>query len=430
MNRVSNLFYNIWDKLSQGIIQMFSANVLNNVIGMIGNMIITRMLSKMEYGIWSYVLNIYSYLVLLNGFGLLSGAFQFGAENRGKKEEFQYFKFCLKAGMIIDTVLIALFVISTFIISFSISEATIYLRVVAPMLLLEYIFNLMLTVLRCEGRIREYAKILNINTILLMSGTCGGSYFGVMGVIAGKYAAYILSVIQIMWNLRAELKKIKIAETILWKHTKELWNYSIFTGISSALNCLLFLLDVSMIAAMIQEPLEVATYKVATLIPNALVFIPNSVIVSVLPDIVSNNKNYHILKTKIKKIFIGLGILNLIVCGCCILFAPLIIQILSGKQYLSAVPVFRILVLSYFVGGTFRSMSVNILAALRRVKYGLFISISSGVCNIGFNYIFIRKMGALGAAYATLGVSLVAAILSFGYLIYILMNSKNANCFR
>ena len=71
------------------MLQMLTANVLNKVVAMVSNMVITRVLTKPEYGIWSYVLNIYSYVGLLTGLGLLSGAFQFGAENRGKEEEFR-----------------------------------------------------------------------------------------------------------------------------------------------------------------------------------------------------------------------------------------------------------------------------------------------------------------------------------------------------
>lgn len=425
MNKISNYLYSLWNKFSQGLLQMFSASVLNNVIGMLGNMVITRMLSKTEYGIWSYVLNIYSYLVLITGFGLLDGAFQFGAENRGNEKEFQYYKYCLRAGMIIDAFLVITFLIITFIIKFSMPEATLYLRIIAPMLVLEYVLNLLLIILRCENRIKEYAKILNINTILLMLGTCGGAFFGVMGVVIGKYIAYIFSLAQVIWNIRQEVRLIKKADNITWKHTRDLWHYSTFMGITSALNCLLYLLDVSMIASMIKDPIEVAIYKVATIIPTALAFIPNSVITCILPNIVLNNKNYIWLRKNVKKAFLGLGLLNIVVCGVCILGAPIIISILSGNQYLSAVPIFRILILAYFITGTFRSMSVNILAALRCVNYGLCMSIICAVCNIAFNYVFISKYGTVGAAYATLGVVTVAAILSFGYMLYKLMNGKS-----
>lgn len=418
MSSVKNLINNIYQKLSQGLLQMFGANVLNKVVSMLGNMVITRMLTKPEYGIWSYVLNIYSYLNLISGLGLLSGAFQFGAENRGKEEEFQYYKFCLKIGLIFDTVLVIGFFAITFSADFSMPEAKPYLRTIAPMILLDYALQILLTVLRCENRIKEYANILNVNTILLTVGTCGGAYFGIEGVILGKYIAYVISLMQIILRTKDEIGRIRNAADIPWKQTGDLWHYSIFTGISSALNLMLYLIGVSMIASLVQDPVEIAYYKVATLLPNALAFIPNSVITCVLPNIVVNNKNHSWLKKNVSISFAGLGSLNAVICGGGILFAPLIITILSGEQYLDAVPAFRVLMLSYFINGTFRMLSINILAALRCVNYGLFISIISLVCNIIFNYLFIEQYGAIGAAYATLGVTVVTAILAFGYLIF------------
>ena len=49
----------IWNQLRKGILQMLSANVLNKAVMMLSNMVITRLMTKAEYGLWSYVLNIY-----------------------------------------------------------------------------------------------------------------------------------------------------------------------------------------------------------------------------------------------------------------------------------------------------------------------------------------------------------------------------------
>ena len=56
------------------------------------SMVITRILSKDEFGIWSYALNIYSYLSLVSGAGLATGALQFGTENNKSKKSYVIFK--------------------------------------------------------------------------------------------------------------------------------------------------------------------------------------------------------------------------------------------------------------------------------------------------------------------------------------------------
>lgn len=406
----------LFNQFRRGIFLVMSASILNNIINMLSNMVITRILAKQEYGIWSYTLNIYSYLNLITGLGLLLGAFQFGAENRGKEEEFKYYKYCLKMGLIVNTILVGGFLLATFWGTFALQEALPFIRAILPIILLEYVFQLMLTILRCENRINEYAKVLNWNTMLLAIGHCIGALFGVWGVLIGRYLGAIFSVILVLLKTKKEIYKLYNAKMFKHRETKALWHHSLFTGVSSALNWLLYLLDVSMIAALLQDAETVALYKVATLIPTALAFIPNGVITCILPDIIKNNKNRKWLQKNIFKAYLGLGALNFTVCGILMVFAPAIISVLSGEQYLAAVPVFRVLVCGYFVSGTFRSLSTNILAGLRCVNYNLFLSVMSCICDIVFNYFFILKYGMIGAAYATFGVDIVVSFFAFGCL--------------
>lgn len=403
---------------------MMSASVLNKVVSLISNVLVTRLLSVQEYGLWSFVQNQYSYVVLISGFGLLSGAFQFGTENRNQKEEFEYYSYCLKNGLLINSVLLLICFILSFWMDFSLEGVQGYLRVYLPILLLAYILNLLLTVLRCENRISEYARILNLNTVLIALGTCVGALWGITGIIVGKYLSYLFSIAQVVKKTRTESKKIKAAQRIRWPQTRSLWHYSLFVGASSAMNCLIHLMDISMIANLIKDPILVAVYKVATTIPVALSFIPNSIVVALLPNIVQNRNNIPWLKKNIKKMFLGMGLFNLVLCCGLYLFAPIVIAVMSGKQYLSAVPIFRILMAGYFFEGTFRLLSTNILAGLRCVNYGLFVSITSAVIDIVFNLMLIPNYEMAGAAYASLGAMVVSALLAFGYLIWMIYGKE------
>ena len=415
----------IWNQLRKGLLQMLSANVLNKAVMMLSNMVITRLMTKAEYGLWSYVLNIYSYLSLISGLGLLSGAFQFGTENRGEEAEYRYFKYCLKAGLVIDTFLVVVFSALTIWMDFTIDGAGNYIRLYLPVLLLEYLLNLLLSVLRCENRIQEYAKVLNINTVFTALFTCIGAAGGVGGILVGKYTAFIASVLHIVTKIKPEISRIVKAGELCKAELKPLWHYSLFTGASSAMNCLLYLLDVSMIAYLIQDPIEIATYKVATLIPTAITFIPSSVIVCILPNIIDNRNNQFNLKRIVKKTFLGLGAFNAVLVSGLIIFAPLIITILSGKQYLPAVPAFQVLTFGYFVSGTFRSLSANILAGLRKVNFNLIVSIISGISDIFLNFVLIKKFNTIGAAYATMCVEILASLLAFSFLIYCIWGKRS-----
>jgi len=426
LKRIKTEFSIMLDRLKHGVFQVFTANVLNKIIVMVSNMIITRLLTKSDYGLWSYVLNIYSYASLITGIGLASGAFQFGAENRGSKKEYGFFKYCLSVGLIINGLISAIFICASFFMKHTIEGAGIYIQFYVPVILMEYTVEILSTVLRCDGRIKEFARVMNVNTFLVVAFTCIGALFGIHGVIIGKYIAAILSILYLLKLTKREIHLIRNGTKLSNSEKKDLWHYSLFTGLSSALNRVLYLIDVSMIASLMQNAVDVANYKVATLIPNSLGFIPTSVILVIMPSIVANNKDFPWLRKNLKKTYMWLFLLNVFIGAILIIFSPLIITIISGEQYLDSVAPFRVLVLGYVISGTFRSLSTNVLAGLRHVVFNLIISITSGVADIILNYFLISKIGMIGAAYATLGVETLASVISMSLIVYVLVKEKEA----
>lgn len=416
-------------KTKSGIFSMLGANVLNKSVSMLSAMLITRLLSTRDYGIWSYTLNFYLYLSMVTGLGLLSGAMQFGTENKGEGKAYAYFKYCIDKGLIVDLILISLAALLALSTSLPIQGSKTYILCILPFLLIEYIFSIMQAVLRSQNRITQYARMLNFNSVSLTLGTCSGALVGVGGVLIGRYIAELSSVIFAFAYLKNDaIRTLKASK--LEKHEKnQLWKYSLFTGASSAMNTVVYLIDVSLIAELIKDSTEVAIYKVGTLIPNALSFIPSSIIVAVLPNIIYHRQDIKWVRKNLKKVYCGLLLCNLAICSFSILFAPVIIAVTSGSKYKASIPIFRILVLGYLLSGTFRSLSTNVLASFRRVKFGLFISITSCISDVAFNIVFILRYGAIGAAYATLLVDLVSAFLSFGYVIYLLKRGTiNEEC--
>lgn len=415
--------YIIWQQLSKGILHVFTANVLNKIILMASNMILTRMLSQNEYGILSFIGNVYSYAGLIMGFGLVAGALQFGIENHNHPEENCFYKYCANAGLLVNVLIVFIFFVVVLIGKFSIHQVKIYICIYLPLLIIEYFIQLLFIILRSQSRFKDYARLITMQTILVFVGTCIGSFWGVKGVIASKYVVSFVVFFTVVGFIYDTICPILRAGKLNMHQKKELWHYSIFNGISSILNQLLFLIDFSMLAKLIGSTQILAIYKVATLIPNALKFIPQSVVICVVPNIVAHNKDPFWLKKMFKKTFVGMLIFNLLIGLCFILFAPLVIYIIAGKQYLVAVGSFRVLIAGYCIAGTFRSLSVNFLAALKMVKWNAILSLISCLIAIMLNFLLIPKFGMIGAAYATFGVELTSSILTFVCLMYKLKKS-------
>lgn len=417
----------VWQKLKRGILHVFTASVLVKIISMMSNMVLTRMLIKNEYGIISYAGNMYSYATLITGLGLAVGALQFGTENRGKPMENSYYRYCAIAGVLTNCLIIAVLTILILPRELSIAQAKKYTLLYLPLLLIEYLTQLMMMILRSQKRFKTYARVLIIRIFISFLGTCIGVIWGINGVFTAKYVVSLLELFVIGWPMRGTLRAVMQGGRLSFQQKKELWRYSIINNISSTLNSCLFLIDLSMVAALLASAEAIAVYKVATLIPNALSFIPQSIVICVVPDIIAHNKNSIWLKSAFKRTFIGMLLFNVFICLCLGLGAPLIIEVIAGKQYLAAVKPFRILLIGYSVAGTFRSLSVNFLAALKKVKGNAICSLLSCIIDIILNLLLIPKYGMLGAAFATFLAELVASLLTFGYLMYTSGVKRNCN---
>lgn len=418
---------NAFDKFKQGLLHVLGANVLNKVITMLSNMVVTRVLTSEEFGSWSYILNIYTYLLLISGFGLGSAAFQFGAENTGNDKEYSYYKYCMNKGLLINLGLVVFGILLIGFIKLPLKGLKLYLICYIPILIMEYVVNLLYVILRCKNRINEYAKYMNVNTILVVLGTCVGAIWGIWGIIIGRYVAFVVTVLLLIYNMKSEIKNILEGLTLTYFEKKELWGFSIMVCISAAMNSVLYLIDVSMVTSMLDSAEITGIYKVSTLVPHALSFIPASFVVVVLPTIISNSSSNVWLRNNIKRYYIYMATINGIVGCIFICAAQFIIKILSGEQYITAVTPFRILMIGYVISSTFRSFSANILIGLRKVNVNMIVNFTSAIADIILNVIFIPRYGMIGAAIATVSAETIASVISFCYTYNYIYKKKNAD---
>ena len=78
--------------LRTGFFHIFSASVLNKIIVFLSNIIVIRLISKVEFGAYTYALNGLSFALLISGCGLVTGTFQLCSEECDKDEKKQIYK--------------------------------------------------------------------------------------------------------------------------------------------------------------------------------------------------------------------------------------------------------------------------------------------------------------------------------------------------
>jgi O-antigen/teichoic acid export membrane protein len=186
---------------------------------------------------------------------------------------------------------------------------------------------------------------------------------------------------------------------------------------NNATGHLIYILDIFIIGILISNETVIASYKVATIIPNALIFIPSSLMVYLYPYFAEKNCNKIWVRENYFKIIKYFGVFNIFLSGILIILAPFIIKLLFGTQYLDAVLSFRILTLGYLISATFRKVSGNLLVTQRKLKFNFLLGIFEGIVNLIGNVVLVSLYGSIGAAIASLIVVILSSILSVRYFV-------------
>ena len=404
-----------------GLFHIMGSNVINYFILFLTNIFIVRLLNKTNYGIYSYAYNLYSIVLLFSGLGLLNGLLQYGSEARPEPEKLAYQRFGLLFGLLFDFFLSAFIFLYGNYAKAAIPQASKYIKLFALLPLLDYLYNFCLIVLRANKKNKEYARLLNANTVYNFLCTCAGAYFfGIPGVILGKYLSFTLSALTGFSICKKNARKMITAGRLQPSQKREFIRYSFICCLSACVVSLLYYVDILVVGHFISDAAVVASYKTATLIPTALTFIPNSVMILLYPYFAERNHDYPWIKQHLRELIRCLFCFNAAITVLLILCAPLIIRILWGEEYLDAIAPFRILMISYFVTATFRIPCINILAALRKVKLNLIVGVISAVSNIVLDILFIQIWGVNGVSAATVLVFVIASGIYYPYLKYYL----------
>lgn len=402
---------------SGGFFHIFGANVINKIVAFATNIVIVWFLTKDDYGVFSYANNIYSFMALITGFGLLTGMFQLCSERRSQVEKNAVLWYSFTRGVLIDSVLaFALFVLGLLLV-LPIEKAGTYLTMLGPLLVLDYLFQFASVALRSKRDNKRFASLQTINTVLYFAFGCLGAFlFGIAGTIIGRYAAYVASLGVAVAYIRLAGFGFSAKPELGAVLKRDLWSYSIPTQLSSAVNQMTFLLDVFLVGFFIADASSVASYKVATMLPEGLLFVPASLILFAMPYFIEHNFDRRWFSRNMKVFLFAGGGIYAVITMMLIALAPSIIELLWGSDYLDATIAFRALSICFFFSAI-RTSCTNMLCAVRAVKSNLAVSMVSLVANVVLCLLLIPRFGINGAAFAPLIVSVIAAVAALALLI-------------
>lgn len=411
-----------WNKLKKlfetGFFHIFGGSVINRMIAFLSSVVLVRILTKAEYGIFTYAWNIYSIVILFNGMGIESGVLQITSEHSGDTDyAARASNYGVRFGLRFNLVLVCALLGIGMFAPLRIAGGKRLLCALCLLPAVQLPYNMTLCYLRSQKRNQEYAGLAVVHTTLVFAASAGFAFlFREMGMVAGHYAAYIAACLAGLLVFHVQLISGNAGD--LGEDRKPLLKISFISMLNNGLSQLMYFLDIFVLGIVDPQETILASYKVATMIPSALTFIPLSLITYLYPYFAEHKDDGKWCLSRYKRTLLGLGGFNLVLSAGLFAAAPLIMRVLFGAQYLDAVPIFRLLAVNYFFSGTFRTLSGNLLVTQRKLKFNLFVAILCSLTNAAADYFFIQWWGSMGAALATILVVLISSALNTSYLIH------------
>ena len=411
LKKIQGLFRN-------GFFHVFGSSVLNKIISFLSSMVLVRILTKSEYGVFTYAWNIYSIVLLFNGMGMESAILQLCSERSG--DEAYARRVCsygTRFGILFNVLLTLVMIGIALFAPVTIDGSRELLILLCLLPMIQLLFSLSTSYLRSQKRNQEFALLSTVNTALVFFVSIGAAIaFREKGMVFGYYVAYASSVLLGVFKMRIKLSGC--TDPLEKQDKKALLSIGAISMCNNGLSQLLYLLGVFVLGIVVAEETVLASYKTATLIPTALNFIPAALVIYLYPYFAEHRNDGAWCLKRYKQVLLGLGAVNGAITLVLVVGAPLIIELLFGAQYLDAVPAFRVLSVNFFFSGTFQVLAGNLLVTQRKLKYNLMVAIFSGTINIAANLLLIPSLGSIGAALASVCVVVVASAMNTIYLIY------------
>lgn len=402
-----------------GFYHVFLTSVLVKFVGMAGNILLARVMSKTDYGTYSYILNAYSILILLGDMGTNVTNVQMGSEcAHDPQKQDAWFVWLFRQGMLIILASCVILFFSPLFYPFKSRELGLYTASLFLLPLLENVNRFILSNARSKLKNQVYARINLFSSLIHWFFLLPLSYlFSFRGAIYSSYAVQMSIMLFGLYQSRRFLPRRATTACLSSTAKRVALKLSFSSGLSNIINNSLGLVDVFFLGFVIQDMSVIASYKVAANIPNALAFIPSAIDTVLLPRFARMQGDARRLRSSYGKVIAAVCGVNLLVCIGAFLFGGSVMTLLYGAQYEDATVCFFILIVGYFFSCV-RSVSYSVLYSQRKVGVNLAVVAISAILTVSLNMLLIPRYGSVGAACASAVTNFFAAAVMLGYLLH------------
>lgn len=421
--------------LDAGLFNVFGSSVLNKVISFLSGMVVVRLVPQAEYGVYSYAYNILNVLLLFNGMGAVSGVLQMCCEREFERRGSAVVSFGLRFGLVFDLALSVVIATVPAFVVLPLAGSGELLRMWFLLPVAALLCDIQMTVLRATFRAKEYAYGTNLNTIMIFLGSVAGAYLGgAVGLIVGRTAAYFINalIIRLVFFRHGVASSADgLPEGVRPRLTKserlDFSRISTVSAISGGVAQLVYYIGVQMVGILLADPRTVALFQTAFAIPQALNFIPSSLVTFIYPYFARHKDEPDWVLKKYGLVMLAVSAMTAVIATLFIGAAPLVIGLLYGEAYLDAVPALRVLMVGWFFAASLRIVSQNLVVTQRKLAFGIWLSVISVTILIVLNYLLIPSFGIVGAAVSQGIVFFITGVANVVYFVRIVRRKRQEN---
>lgn len=353
--------------------------------------IIVMYVSQKVYGDFIYAMTIIGLIIPFSGGGLNHSLLYYGSRHDNKR---LLFSNILISGSILNIIIVAFIMLLSPLFTYNRPDSFFYLNVLTIFLCFQFFHLLINNQYRINDLNLSYSKnnLIKSFTFLL-----------IILILVPIYGIYGLILAYILAPLYSTFKSLKIVRfnDFDFKSNFKYLKYGLNVGIASIASQLILLSDNLIIGNLIEDSNEIAIYKIATIIPLGLFFIPNVFLTTDFVEISKMEKNKKlVLKYYISYLKLFTPLTFLLVPA--IYFgSDFIINILFGNEYAQSVLLLRVLLIGTISVFLLRNPLGFILNAVGQAKINVKVSYIMLVINLLMSLSLTYKFGLIGAAYAT-----------------------------
>ena len=377
------------------------ANISAKILGFLSVLIVTRLCTESEFGMYTYAMNLVSAMVPLMGFGAFQAFLRFSADVGGQLHKKELYKYSFEKALLITLLLILILQITADWWCTSIPESATSFRILS---------FLLITTLWMEY-VKSYARAIHLNIVSArIDLTYALSLLGLsllltnlVGVHGYALAVVLSPVVAIVPYLRlVDLRQIQ--RRLTNTRSRAFWSYGIFTSLGAILNQFFYATDIILIGYFAANAaVDVAIYRVSIIIPMASLVLPSAIASTDFMQNALRKNDKRALKNYMINYLKTFGLLSLIVLFTISLLAPYVLS-LFGASYVAGTDIMRIYLIGSLGAHLLRVPFGNLLSAVGKASWNTYI-------NAAVLLLTFFLCGALLPLYGVKGAAIAMAIM-------------------